>query len=333
MSDRKCNVVIIGGFGHSVCFFDEIQNISGFEIASLSPAFKDEPLDFITDWPTAPKEINISESYPEALEKYNPDAVIISTHLGKNLPIIIDCLNKGYPVITEKPMSLSLSGLNELEEAVSKTNCPILPMHMNRGFNDIFFLKEQIQSGLIGKPVLINTRKSYQWGTRPDWFFTPEHCPGIWPWIGIHALDMAEYITGESFISGCAVSGNHTHVKEPRASDIATGFLTTASGCLVSCSIDLLRPDGNPMWGDDWCRVVGTKGILELNRNEKTLKLTNSSEKDRVWNLSNHQIPFITDFIKNSKIRNLEDQPKFFHITRVALEMERSTQTKEPFHL
>ena len=61
----------------------------------------------------------------------------------------------------------------------------------------------------------------------------------------------------------CCGESNGAHPEyAPGCPDALTG-LFPAGAVQMTASIDLLRPDGQPDWADDWIRVVGTQGSLE----------------------------------------------------------------------
>ena len=42
--------------------------------------------------------------------------------------------------------------------------------------------RELMQQGAIGEPLLVNVRKSYQWGKRAEWFKQPK---ALWRHLGL----------------------------------------------------------------------------------------------------------------------------------------------------
>ena len=47
--------------------------------------------------------------------------------------------------------------------------------------------------------------------------------------------------------------------------DCLSGLFLLEGDVQMTVSIDLLRPDGQKAWGDDWIRIVGSEGSLEAN--------------------------------------------------------------------
>jgi predicted dehydrogenase len=120
-------------------------------------------------------------------------------------------------------------------------------------------------SGAIGQAVLANGRKSYKWGTRPQWFGERSKYGGTIGWVGIHALDFINYITGLEFTSVAAMAANFAHSDRPDCEDNCALVLETSNGGHATISVDYFRPQSAPTHGDDWVRIVGTKGTIEAS--------------------------------------------------------------------
>ncbi|MCX7013309.1 MAG: Gfo/Idh/MocA family oxidoreductase, partial [Candidatus Sumerlaeota bacterium] len=133
----------------------------------------------------------------------------------------------------------------------------------------------------VGEVVLVNARKSYQWGKRPDWFGRRETYGGTIGWVGIHALDMIHYTTGQRFVSVAAMQSNLTHLDRPACEDNCALILELANGAHATVSLDYCRPSTAPTHGDDWIRVVGERGALEANGSRETCGLIAEGQAPR----------------------------------------------------
>jgi hypothetical protein len=66
----------------------------------------------------------------------------------------------------------------------------------------------------------------------------------------------------------------------------------------MTVSLDLLRPDGQKEWGDDWIRIVGSEGSIEANPCTGSLRLIQKGTEERWINDVNEQAdPFYTAFL------------------------------------
>ena len=281
---RKLKTASIGGFGHSVIVFDEMIGLEDVSLASYAPAYENEPLDIVTSHKIYNDQVKRFDDWRKMLEEVKPDVAIISTRLDKLTEISIAAADAGCNIICEKPLALTHSSLAELYEAVKKNNVELFAMHTMRSEGAFIAAREIYRKGLIGEVVLANGRKSYKWGTRPDWFAKRESYGGTIGWVGIHALDCIHYITGArasqssiGFDTVMAMQGNFMHPDFPGCEDNCVLILQLNNGGHATVSVDFCRPSSAPTHGDDWVRIVGTKGVIEANASRGTCNLIRDS--------------------------------------------------------
>jgi predicted dehydrogenase len=293
------SVLLVGGFGHAVCVFDEwLQQNAPVLLAGAVQTLPDEKLDGFLAHPWAKKFTPlIYHDLQEALLAEKPDIVVVSTRPDLNPDLIECCLRAGCHVIAEKPLAVDEAGLIRLHKAVQETGRFILPM---LGIAAPAFVEARalVEQGMIGEPVLINTRKSYQWGKRADWFARREAYGGIWAWVGIHAFNNAVFITGRKTVEVLAAQErNRFHPDCPDCSDCLSGLFLLEGDVQMTASIDLLRPDGQKEWGDDWIRIVGSEGSLEANPGLGTIRLIRKGHDEEVRKVTFIAPPFYTVFL------------------------------------
>ena len=299
--DQEVSVLLAGGFGHAVWVFDEwLRDDANVRLVGAVQTLADEKLDGFLSHPWAEQfEPVVYQDMDEALAAEKPDLVIISTRPDLNPDLIEKSLRAGCHVISEKPLAVDEAGLIRLHKAVQETGNYILPMlgmHEVPAFAEARVLMEQ---GIIGEPVLINARKSYQWGTRADWFKQREIYGGIWGWIGIHSFNHAAHIIGRNGIKVLAAQEqNRFHADyAPECADCLSGLFLLEGDVQMTVSIDLLRPDGQKAWGDDWVRVVGSEGSLEANPELGTIRLIRKGQDEDVRTVTTVAPPFYTAFL------------------------------------
>jgi len=258
-------IVSIGGYGHSVFVFDEIVQMDEVNLVAFAPAFDGEDLSIVTSHKIYNDNILCYENYEEMLEKEKPDVVIVSTRLDEIAEISINAANKGCHLICEKPLAINHQDLEKLHNAVNKNNVKLMAMLSMRAEPPFIAAREIYQSGIIGEAVLINSRKSYKWGTRPEWFADKSKYGGTIGWVGIHALDFINFITELEFVSVAAMKSNFSHPERKDCEDNCAMILELSNGGHATVSVDFFRPDSAKTHGDDWIRIVGTNGVLEAS--------------------------------------------------------------------
>ena len=270
-------VVSIGGFGHSVFVFDDMMGMDEAVICGLAPAFAGEDISFFTAHPLC-KDAPVYDNYQEMLAELKPDVAVISTRLDCIADVTIAAAEAGCHLICEKPLALNSDKLEAVYKVIKTTGVKMCAMLSMRSEPQFVAAQKCFQSGIIGEAVMINGRKSYKWGKRPDWFGNMDTYGGTIGWVGIHALDFINFITGLTFTSVSAMGSNFSHPERQACDDHCCMVLALSNGGHASVSVDLFRPTSSGSHGDDWVRIVGTKGVIEASGATVTCHLHADSE-------------------------------------------------------
>ena len=76
--------------------------------------------------------------------------------------------------------------------------------------------RQAVQQGAIGDPILISSQKSYKYGAKRPWFYRERKTyGGTISWVGIHALDYMEWVSGQKYTHVAAYEGNKAHSQSP----------------------------------------------------------------------------------------------------------------------
>jgi len=328
---KTVSVLLVGGFGHAVCVFDEwMRDDAGVHLVGAVQTLPDEKLDGFVAHPWANQfEPAIYQNMDEAMAAEKPDIVVVSTRPDLNAELIEKSLRAGCHVIAEKPITVDEAGLLRLHKAVQETGKTILPMLGMFATPAFVEARELMEQGVIGEPVLVNARKSYQWGTRADWFKQREIYGGIWGWVGIHAFNMAAHIIGRNAVKVLAAQEQNRFHPDyaPGCPDCLSGLFLLEGGVQMTVSVDLLRPDGQESWGDDWIRIVGSEGSLEANPALGTIRLILKGEDEELRTVTAVAPPFYTAFL--DAVRTGADFSELtmlgFQLTDSALTADRAT--------
>ncbi len=143
------------------------------------------------------------------------EVVLITTPNHLHHPQIMAALDKGFHVICDKPVAISLKQALEIEEKVRATGLIFVLTHTYTGYPLVKEANELVRSGKLGKirkvvadypqgwlatPIEQEGQKQASWRTNPE-FSGPGGCLGD---IGIHAENLVENITGLEIESLCA---------------------------------------------------------------------------------------------------------------------------------
>ena len=271
-------VVSIGGFGHSVFVFDDMATMTEAQLVGLAPAFEGEDISFFAGHELC-KDVKHYADYAKMIEEVRPDVAVVSTRLNLIPDVIIAAANAGCHIIAEKPLALDKVNLEKVRQAVKDNNVRLTAMLSMRSEPEFIAARNVYESGKIGEAVLVNGRKSYKYGTRPEWFGDKDKYGGTIGWVGIHAFDFINFVTNLGFGKVAAMQGNFSHPERPACEDNCTIIAELSNGGHCTVSVDLFRPQSAQTHGDDWIRVVGTKGIIEASGSDNTCMVIIDGEK------------------------------------------------------
>jgi predicted dehydrogenase len=276
-TDKTIRLATVGAFGHWVFVLDEIAGIPQLELVAAASALPGEPLATVLAHRATPKNVATFDDHRAMLKAVRPDVVVLSCRLDRVPHLAMEIAEAGCDLICEKPLALDLATLDKLHRTIRATGVRLMAMLSMRADPVFQTARRLYRSGAIGNAALVNARKSYKYGHRPDWFGARATYGGTMPWVGIHALDMIRFITGQTFCSVMARQKNFAHPERPDCEDSVAAVFELANGGSATVSVDLLRPSAAATHGDDWIRVVGTRGVIEARSNDGVVQLLTES--------------------------------------------------------
>ena len=261
---------LIGGYGHEC-----VKLWPDAELAWACDDFDDKALE-------RAKAFGCGKTYPSMtalLDDFRPDVVYIGSVYGHNGCLAILAMERGFDVVSEKPLATDRQTLCQLHELTASGERRIIGEFAMRW--QLVFAKAQelIRSGTIGEVAFIQAQKTYKFGPkRPDFYKSRELFGGIIPWVAVHAIDYAAWCTGLQYESVTAVQGNSCHPEYDEMEDHASMLFQMTGGVPCVITADFLRPEGASTHGDDRLRVTGSKGVIEI-RNETLWIITTQAEE------------------------------------------------------
>jgi predicted dehydrogenase len=197
----------------------------------------------------------------EALDRWEPDAVIICNPTSLHTEIALPAAAAGCHIFIEKPISHSMEGVNSLRKTMLKTGKHVLVGFQFRYHPGLKQVERLIREGAIGEVI----------GARVNW---GEYLPGWHPWedyrnsysarrdLGggvvltlCHPFDYLRWILGE--IVEVAAEVRNSGVLELDVEDTAEIILRFTSGVVGNVHLDYLTRPPNHSF-----EIVGTEGTL-----------------------------------------------------------------------
>ena len=150
------------------------------------------------------KESNLSKS-----DRIDIVSIVTPNHLHFNPAMM--ALEKGFPVIIDKPLSFNSIESKKLLQKVDETGLPFAVTHTYTGYPMVKEAKYLIKSGKIGKLRKVAVEYPQGWLTtrlestdnkQASWRTDPKKSgkAGSMGDIGTHAANMVEYITGKKIL-------------------------------------------------------------------------------------------------------------------------------------
>jgi predicted dehydrogenase len=280
MPPSQTRIATIGTWGHCVHVLAELATVPQACLAAHARSLPEDQPDHIRQ--ITKKELAPwYDDYHQMLREVRPDVVIISTRIDRINPIAIDAAEAGCHLICEKPLAITLESLRQLYAACTANKRQCIAMLGNGQNPAVLAASQLIQSGQLGEVVLANARKSYKWGTRPEWFGDRKLYGDTIGWIGIHSLDTIHALTGQDFISVAAMESNLVHHERPDCQDNGVLILGLSGGGHASVSFDYLRPAAASTHGDSWVRIVGSRGVVEASLDHGWCRFVSSDSAER----------------------------------------------------
>ena len=153
------------------------------------------------------KRHNVSKWYSNASELINDpevDAVYIATPPDSHANYAIEVMRTGKPVYVEKPMAKNYAECKEMLKVSEETGMHIWVAYYRRTLPAFLKAKELIETGAIGKPLMVNIKlykqaeEKNQTKDEMHWHVFPEISgAGHFFDLASHQFDYLDFIFGE----------------------------------------------------------------------------------------------------------------------------------------
>ena len=159
------------------------------------------------------------EAYPdyrELMDRAELDAVVIATPDYLHHEMVMRAARRGYHVICEKPLALSLDHAREMLAAVEAAGVHHMTFFSFRWGPHFVRMKEMIDEGYIGRPLFAELRYTQPSIPAPgadgapayDWHYDPAQGSGVLGRIGSHIIFLALWLLGDIESVNC-IGANH----------------------------------------------------------------------------------------------------------------------------
>lgn len=322
-------LALIGSTGHWQTYASALGKVPDLQLVAVAAAGPEETTGAFDHAPGLTAGTRRYDDVRRMLESEKLDVVQVCGR-GDRIPVwTLACLERGLPVMAEKPLAMDLPTLERLFQAAQKAKVALVPMHTMRSSAPLAELRRAVRAGEIGEPLLSFSQKTYKWGNgRPDAYRDRKTFPGLASWVGIHAFDWLHWILGDVFTEVIGREGTTARPDYPACGSQAAFVLTMRNGGVASVTLDYLRPEAAPSHGDERIRIAGSHGVIETALVDRRVALTTADRRPRTLGLK-PELELFMQFVRS--LRGEGPPPLTLHeacrITEVALRAQEAADT------
>ena len=272
MKENKIVYGLIGFGGMGKWHTEILENVPEIELAGIYD-IKEEKRKLAEE-----AGFHTYETEEAMLADESIDVILVATPNDTHRPIALRAMEAGKNVIVEKPATLSLKELTELEDMAGKTG-QFLTVHQNRRWDeDLLTVREILKDQTMGEIFRIESRVHGSRGIPGDWRKEKAHGGGMVLDWGVHLFDQIFRLTGERRLK--TVYATLTNVTNQEVDDGFTAVLRFEGGLEVLVEVGTNNFISLPRW-----YVLGENGsavVEDWDLTGKIVKAFSEEEKEIV---------------------------------------------------
>jgi phthalate 4,5-cis-dihydrodiol dehydrogenase len=189
-------IAVVGGGGIAASHLEAIKAMDGVQACAVADISEDRARRLAAQY-----DIHSYTDYKTMLETERPHIAIITLPHYLHKESAVFAAEIGCHVLLEKPMAMNVAECDEIEAAVRKSGVTLMVGHTQHYSPENRLAKHLLQSGELGRLVMINDRRHlpYDKPQRPDWFFERAKAGGgILTNLGSHSIDKIQWLTNDT---------------------------------------------------------------------------------------------------------------------------------------
>lgn len=293
---RKVRVAVVGQDGHLAEILNPLPQLPDVEIVAASEA-SDEALASLLK-KKGMEKAKPYRSVEKMLDEVKPDVAAVVNDDGARAQAVIATLERGIHCVAEKPLAITRPDLLKIKRLASNSKAQLGMLVPLRYAPPFLAMRQVIESGEIGEPLLLGGQKSYKRGASSLWKNRRASYGSTMLWIGPHLIDLFYFAGRVRMTEAFCWQAN---VKDPSIGDrenVVGAVFKLANGGVAELRMDYLRPDSAPTHEDDRLRVAGTKGVVEYTAATGVTVLAEGAKPRRIETLPPAQHLFV-DFLES----------------------------------
>lgn len=240
---KKSRVGIVGlgrlGFHHAQDLMFRIPEVELVAACSIVPA----ELEKVASWGLE----GVYSDYSEMIQKANLDAVFIVSISSVHAEQIMEAMEAGLHVFSEKPMGVSLEECEKVEKCVEAHPELKFQLGFMRRFDPSYMeAKRRIEAGELGKPFLFKSTSNDPLATIDGFLNYAPHSGGPWLDMSVHDIDLALWFLGSEVETIYAIGGGYLYpeLEKCGCADNACALLKFKNGAMAQMHVGYSSPHG-----------------------------------------------------------------------------------------
>lgn len=204
-------------------------------------------------------------SYDELLADHDVAAVSIATPDHLHRAVGEAAAKAGKHILMEKPLALTVEDCRAIIAAAEQAGVKLMVDFHNRWNPPLNLLKQSIDAGELGDPLLISGRLNNTLFVPTEMLTWAGRSATIW-FTGSHLIDLASWLAGSEATRVYSVA--RSRVLAERGLPTPDFFATTvefANGAVATLETCWVLPNSEPSVVDFRLRCVGTKGSASID--------------------------------------------------------------------
>ena len=268
MKQYKAALVGYGGMGHwhfeGICKTDRVKFVGVYDIdPKRMELAKSEGFEKLYD------------SYEAMLADASLDIIVVATPNNFHKTLVCQALEAGKAAVCEKPVAMSSGELQDMMDTAKRTGS-LFTIHQNRRADaDYLAMREQAESGLLGKVFEIESRVTGSRGIPEGWRQYAVAGGGMMLDWGVHLIDQLMMMNPTPVTS---VFCDMYHVAYQECDDGFKLQLKFEDGVMATIEVGTSHYIEAPRW-----YVCGDRGALTIPDWSCNGKVVRASQHEVTW--------------------------------------------------
>ncbi len=207
------------------------------------------------------------------------DAVYIALPNAMHHAAVLETARAGKHILCEKPFAMKTAHAREMVAACRKAGVVLRIAHQIRLDAAVVRAREIVQSGRLGRLTEVSLERASAVGARVSWRQDFEQS-GVMYDVGVHLLDLIQYVTGKRFLEVSAFTHPDRRDKKPDDTMTVLGRLEGDCHALAKATREVASAENNLLIEGDKATLV-TSPLRFAKEHVITIRDANGSTEER----------------------------------------------------